>query len=84
MEAGSPKQAAKPAAKPELREVLPKAGLVYSERGVLTEVLCKPKILPLKSVVLEQLEQIERADAEAVQESEELDKAKSGGLYKDR
>ena len=29
-------------------EVLPKAGLVYSEKGNLSEVLCKPKLLPLK------------------------------------
>ena len=29
-------------------EVLPKAGLVYSEKGNLTETLCKPKLMPLK------------------------------------
>eukprot|EP00891_Asterochloris_glomerata_P009861 jgi/Astpho2/9861/Aster-x1616 len=40
-------------------EVLPKAGLVVSERGNLTEVLCKPKIMPLKSVTLERIEQME-------------------------
>ena len=45
--------------KDELREVLPKTGLVYSERGALSEVLCKPKIMPLKSAVLEQLQKIE-------------------------
>lgn len=28
--------------------MLPKAGLVYSERGNLAEVLCKPKIMPIK------------------------------------
>ena len=39
----------------EIREVLPKNGLVYSERGGLAEVLCKPKILPIKSKVLLQL-----------------------------
>ncbi len=39
----------------EIREVLPKSGLVYSERGGLAEVLCKPKILPIKSKVLLQL-----------------------------
>ena len=41
---------------PKLQEVLPKAGLVVSEKGQLTEVLCKPKILPLKSVTLERIE----------------------------
>ena len=40
-------------------EVLPKAGLVYSEKGNLSEVLCKPKIMPIKSVSLERLEAME-------------------------
>eukprot|EP00967_Tisochrysis_lutea_P136227 scaffold242710_cov37-Tisochrysis_lutea.AAC.1 len=48
-----------------LQEVLPKAGLVYSERGNLTEVLCKPKILPIKSVTLEKIEEMERTAAKA-------------------
>ncbi|OQR94266.1 hypothetical protein ACHHYP_01531 [Achlya hypogyna] len=43
-----------------LQEVLPKAGLVYSERGNLTEVLCKPKIMPIKSLTLMQLEELEK------------------------
>ena len=34
--------------RPTLLEVLPKAGLVYSEKGNLSEVLCKPKIMPIK------------------------------------
>jgi hypothetical protein len=29
-------------------------------RGGLAEVLCKPKILPIKSAVLEQLQKIDR------------------------
>ncbi|GLE04023.1 hypothetical protein PINS_up012934 [Pythium insidiosum] len=44
----------------QIQEVLPKAGLVYSERGNLTEVLCKPKILPIKSATLLKIEEIER------------------------
>lgn len=44
----------------QLQEVLPKAGLVYSERGNLTEVLCKPKIMPIKSATLMKIEEIER------------------------
>lgn len=43
-----------------IHEILPKSGLVYSERGGLAEVLCKPKILPLKSAVIEQLQKIEQ------------------------
>ena len=44
---------------PILQEVLPKSGLVYSEKGNLSEVLCKPKIMPIKSVTLEKIEQME-------------------------
>ena len=40
--------------------MLPKAGLVYSEKGNLSEVLCKPKIMPIKSVSLERLEAMEQ------------------------
>ncbi len=46
--------------RPTLLEVLPKAGLVYSEKGNLNEVLCKPKIMPIKSVSLERLEAMEQ------------------------
>ena len=41
-------------------QILPKAGLVYSEKGNLSEVLCKPKIMPIKSSTLEQIEQMEK------------------------
>ena len=44
---------------PALQEVLPKAGLVYSEKGNLSEVLCKPKIMPIKSLTLEKIEDME-------------------------
>ena len=44
---------------PVLQEVLPKAGLVYSEKGNLSEVLCKPKIMPIKSLTLEKIEDME-------------------------
>jgi len=54
-------------------EVLPKSGLVYSEKGGFAEVLCKPKIMPLKSAVLEQLQKIE--SAEFTNSSESKDKA---------
>lgn len=45
--------------KDEIQVILPKAGLVYSEKAALNEILCKPKILPLKSVTLMKLEQME-------------------------
>ena len=40
-------------------EVLPKTGLIYSEKGALSETLCKPKLMPIKSLTLEKLEQME-------------------------
>jgi BBSome-interacting protein 1 len=55
--------------RPTLKEILPKTGLVYSERGALTEILCKPKIMPIKSAVLEQLAKIE-GEREAVNNEE--------------
>ena len=43
-----------------LREITPKAGSVFAEKGELKEILCKPKILPLKSLTLLKLEQMEQ------------------------
>lgn len=48
-----------------LAKVLPKQGLVYSERTGLSEELCKPKILPIKSTSLEKLEQMYRDATQA-------------------
>lgn len=90
----------------QVHEILPKSGLVVSEKGQLTEVtpgsitnrdmnvraapcvrrqhgdsqclsrvrcwlqvLCKPKILPLKSVTLEKLEDMEARMVEAAKQS---------------
>ena len=50
-------------------EVLPKSGLLYSERGAMTEVLCKPKILPIKSIAVMAVER--RVKAETAQGSED-------------
>ena len=44
----------------QLKEVIPKNGLVYSEKGSFSEILCKPKILPLKSLTLLKLEGMEK------------------------
>lgn len=46
--------------KEQLKEILPKAGLVYSEKALLSEALCKPKLLPLKSATLLKLEKMEQ------------------------
>ena len=45
-------------------EVLPKSGLVFSEKGCLTYVLSKPKIMAIKSVTLQKLEEMEKKAAE--------------------
>lgn len=52
-------------------EILPKAGLVYSEKGNLSEVLCKPKIMPIKSITLEQIEQMEKEFQEYAQQPQD-------------
>ena len=49
-----------PASKVSVSEVLPKTGIVLSNQGDLKEILCKPKILPIKSKVIKKLEEIER------------------------
>lgn len=41
------------------KEVLPKTGQLYQE-DIPNLVLCKPKLLPLKSVTLEKLEQMQK------------------------
>jgi BBSome-interacting protein 1 len=55
-----------------LSEVLPKAGLVYSEKGNLGEILCKPKIMPIKSITLEKLEAMEKAAKEQQQQTDQI------------
>eukprot|EP00201_Polytomella_parva_P000488 CAMPEP_0175074054 /NCGR_PEP_ID=MMETSP0052_2-20121109/21017_1 /TAXON_ID=51329 ORGANISM="Polytomella parva, Strain SAG 63-3" /NCGR_SAMPLE_ID=MMETSP0052_2 /ASSEMBLY_ACC=CAM_ASM_000194 /LENGTH=76 /DNA_ID=CAMNT_0016342157 /DNA_START=11 /DNA_END=238 /DNA_ORIENTATION=+ len=54
------------------QEVLPKAGLVVSEKGNLTEILCKPKIMPLKSITLQKLEEMENRIAELSRRGETI------------
>ena len=58
--------------KPGVHEILSKAGLVYSEFGNLSEVLCKPKVLAIKSLSLQKIEELERKMREGgAQEKEE-------------
>ena len=65
--------------RPHIAEVIPKAGLVYSEKGQLGETLSKPKIMPLKSISLERIEAMEReakqlAETMGQREKEEKEK----------
>ena len=56
----------------QLKHILPRTGTVFSQSDDLTPVLCKPKILPLKSVTLEKIEQMEkRANEKAKNQSME-------------
>jgi hypothetical protein len=50
-----------------LSEVIPKTGIVIAEREKLSEMLCKPKILPLRSQVLEQLKKVEQAQDNSIE-----------------
>jgi BBSome-interacting protein 1 len=54
----------------QIQEVLPKQGQVYDE-DLPTMVLCKPKLLPLKSVTLEKLEKMQK-DAEEEMRQQDL------------
>ena len=42
-----------------LEFILPKHGFIYSEH-IPNMVLCKPKLLPLKSITLQKLEQMQK------------------------
>lgn len=52
-----------------MQEVLPKQGMVYQE-DMPTVVLCKPKLLPLKSVTLEKMEKMQKEAMEQVKQQE--------------
>ena len=57
--------------KAPFREVLPKKGLIFHESEP-QPVLCKPKLLPLKSFTLQKLEQMQKeATVKAQQQIEE-------------
>lgn len=58
-----------PDTKGSFREVLPKQGMLYQE-DTPTTVLCKPKLLPLKSVTLEKLEKMQKDAQETVKQQE--------------
>lgn len=56
-----------------LKEILPKHGLLYTEQSPMP-VLCKPKIMPLKSVTLEKLEKMQKEAQETIKRQEEKQK----------
>ncbi|KAF7688303.1 BBSome-interacting protein 1 [Silurus meridionalis] len=58
-----------PEVKSVFREVLPKQGQLSVE-DVPVLVLCKPKLLPLKSVTLEKLEKMQQEAQELIRQQE--------------
>jgi len=57
-----------------LTEIIPKNGIVYNEKNEFPEVLCKPKLLPLKSMTLKKLEELEKNFEKMAQDQKELKK----------
>ena len=39
---------------------MPKQGVLFNEFSDLSEVLCKPKLLPLKSITIRKLEELDK------------------------
>ena len=66
-----------------LNEVLPKQGHLYTEETPMP-VLCKPKILPLKSVTLEKLEQMQKEAQDVVKRQEQEEKMQERLLEQQR
>ncbi|XP_077867433.1 BBSome-interacting protein 1-like [Saccoglossus kowalevskii] len=61
------------------REVLPKQGMLYQE-DIPTTVLCKPKLMALKSVTLEKLEKMQKNAQETVKQQELMQQMDQGSL----
>ncbi len=43
-----------------LKNVIQKNGILFNEVKNFSEVLCKPKLLPLKSITIRKLEELEK------------------------
>eukprot|EP00112_Aurelia_sp_Birch-Aquarium-sp1_P007130 Seg1778.7 transcript_id=Seg1778.7/GoldUCD/mRNA.D3Y31 product="hypothetical protein" protein_id=Seg1778.7/GoldUCD/D3Y31 len=66
-----------------ISEVLPKQGLLFTEQTPMP-ILCKPKILPLKSVTLEKLEQMQKEAQDLVKRQEQEQKMQERLLEQQR
>lgn len=51
--------------------IIPKQGLLYQEETT-DYILCKPKVIPLKSVTLEKLERMQKEAEQKLKESQEI------------
>lgn len=52
------------------KEVIPKSGQLYQE-DFPSVVLCKPKIMPLKSITLEKMEKMQKEAQETLKKQNE-------------
>ena len=52
----------------QLDAILPRAGIIFSENDELSHVLCKPKVLPLKSITLQKIEEMEKTAFEKLKQ----------------
>ena len=52
--------------------VLPQQGLLYTQHS-FDYILCKPKLMPLKSVTLEKLEKMQKEADQKLKEMQEAD-----------
>jgi BBSome-interacting protein 1 len=43
-----------------LKEIIPNRGIIFNEKIEFNEILCKPKLLPLKSMTIRKLEELEK------------------------
>lgn len=64
-----------------LKEILPKNGLVYSEKSNLIEVLCRPRLMPIKSRALQRLEELDKEAAATIKPPVFLGNAPPGSSY---
>ena len=60
-----------------LKEVLPRKGLLYQEDAA-NLALCRPKLMPLKSVTLEKLEQMQKTAQEKGRQQQEQQQEQQG------
>lgn len=68
------------AAGTQIREILPKQGQIYDE-DLPTMILCKPKLLPLKSVTLEKLEKMQKDAEEQMRQQELADSQRATDVF---
>lgn len=61
-----------------LTEILPDKGIVYGELKELQPILCRPKLLPIKSYSLERLERLEEKTLKEAKQRRDAEKVERG------